>query len=71
MYGGCNVALGGGCGCPLGVPENLLFALFLPTKSAKKERKKGLGRSPKDVATTMGKNDTQKVFFFASAYVLL
>ena len=34
-------------------PENLLFALFLPTKSAKKERKRGLGRSPKDFATTM------------------
>ena len=34
-------------------PENLLFALVLPTKSAKQERKTGLGRSPKDVATTM------------------
>ena len=42
-----------GFGYPLGVPENLLFALFLPTSSAKKERKRGLGRSPKDAATTM------------------
>ena len=33
--------------------ENLLCALFLPTKSAKKERKRGLGRSSNDVATTM------------------
>ena len=51
-HGGCNVALGGGCGGRQ-APENLLFALFLPTKSAKKERKRGLGHSPKDFATTM------------------
>ena len=41
-----------GPGCPLGVPENLLFALFAD-EVGKKERKRGLGRSPKDSATTM------------------
>ena len=39
----CNVALGGGCG--VAGSENVLFALFLPTKSAKKEQK-GFGAQP-------------------------
>ena len=58
LHGGCNVALGGGCGGRR--PSRIFFSLFFADFVGKKERKRGLGRSPKDFATTMGGTSSPK-----------